>query len=109
LLNLSRTKLTDACAARLMPTAFYGICLNETGLTDAGLRAFADDEGGMSELYVRGTRVTANGIVDFKEMDGRSRRLYHDFPEDEINALYSARFDSRAAKAEAATNSDNPE
>jgi len=111
-LDLSRTKLTDKCIPHLMPTTFHKVCLEGTGLTDAGLLAIAEDEGELAELSVKGTKVTAKGIVAFEEKvmaRGRSCQLIHDVPDEELAAAYSAREAAEAAKAEVAPTSANPE
>jgi hypothetical protein len=111
-LNLSRTGLTDACISGLFPTTFLEVNLDETGLSDAGLLAIAEDDGVLSTLCVRGTKVTAKGIVDCHEKfaeRGRNCRIVHDFPPEEIDALHDARRASRAAQAESPVISANPE
>jgi hypothetical protein len=111
-LDLSRTQLDDACVPALMPTTIGEICLDDTALTDAGLRAIAEDEGDLSELSVLRTKITAKGVLDFYDRltaRGHTCQLMHDIPTEEVNALEEARMASQAAEPQPAESQSNPE
>lgn len=110
-LDLSRTKLADGCVPHLMPTTFPEICLDDTALTDVGLLAIAENEGELGKLSVRRTKITAQGILAFRDrLDARGHtcQLEHDIPDKELEALYAARMANQAAEPPPAESGATP-
>jgi uncharacterized protein YjbI with pentapeptide repeats len=94
LLDLSRTKITDACVPALIRTKFRRITLDNTALTDAALLAIAAEPGELTDVSAKGTKITAHGVVDFFDRiraAGHNCFVSSDIPLEELNAIREAK------------------